>query len=691
MTASLLLFVLSSSALGWEPRREPVIEAPAPVLAVRAVRIDDLDLLIVGMAEQTDFYDLEGTLYARVRAGMVDYTLVDVDRDQSKEIVLCGPRGVVVVEAQDFTSRVEFDHPCDAIEPVVDRREGPVVAVAAGQIILLEPHPNGLVSLGVVGNTIGAGRIAAVGDDWVFADTATSTIHLRSPDGDQVMDVGAMIGDVFVGPYGLGWSLPSTGILEDQRGIRWLEEGTPTRVVSAELDKDSQQDLVATHPSLGQISVTSGTGGGVAFYDVDGTPTSLFARDFDIDGCDDLVVGLSDPPGVQVIYTESCTRQPVETPRPAAQDGRPQPRSRKPSPRLFGIPVPTFQGAASRLPRQRLRLQRHVLFGAGFVGGQTLRQPQFSINAFPALSIELELGSSTVRWFIGGDSAPLFSWVSTRGRGIHLLNLSTGVTVGSPQLRTGPFVTGGLWSMGAGLRTVWAPWSDRWDATGGIELRLTALRRSTGQIMLMYVWNQPPERSAKTRARLGRPDPTIPGWQPVIADGERLEYATVDERSPVARAGKAGTQHPRCHRFSLGLGGAVGASLAMNPTTEEQDLRWSGSPVVSASCEWSGRSVALFTGVEMAPLFTSARPRGRPVRHLASHTLGVMLGGDALRIGPIGTVGIWTLSAGGRASVQLGTTRRGVEHRLEMRGSALAVGTAGQGIFLYTMGLDPGH
>ncbi|MFT6377395.1 MAG: hypothetical protein ACJARS_004056, partial [bacterium] len=51
MTASLLLFVLSSSALGWEPRREPVIEAPAPVLAVRAVRIDDLDLLIVGMAE----------------------------------------------------------------------------------------------------------------------------------------------------------------------------------------------------------------------------------------------------------------------------------------------------------------------------------------------------------------------------------------------------------------------------------------------------------------------------------------------------------------------------------------------------------------------------------------------------------------------------------------------------------------
>ena len=301
------------------------------------------------------------------------------------------------------------------------------------------------------------------------------------------------------------------------------------------------------------------------------------------------------------------------------------------------------------------------------------------------------VGSPTVRWFIGGDSAPLFSWVSTRGRGLHLLNLSTGVSVGSPRLRTGPFVTGGLWSMGAGWRTVWTPWNDRWDSTGGIELRLTAMRRSTGQVMLMYVWNQPPERSAKTRARMGRPDPAIPGWQPLITSGERLEYATVDQDSPLARTHPSGTRRTRCHRFSLGLGAAVGASETANAVTNEPALRWSASPAVSASCEWSERGVALFTGVEMAPLFTTARPRGRPLRHLASHTLGVMFGSDTVRVGPIGTVGIWTLSAGGRASVRLTSTQRGVEHRMELRGSALAVGTAGQGLILYTMGLDPSH
>ena len=66
-------------------------------------------------------------------------------------------------------------------------------------------------------------------------------------------------------------------------------------------------------------------------------------------------------------------------------------------------------------------------------------------HRIPALSVEFEFGGSRVRGFVGGDSAALFFWVGDRGRGIHLANLTAGMTFGSPRLRTGPFVTGGIY------------------------------------------------------------------------------------------------------------------------------------------------------------------------------------------------------------------------------------------------------
>jgi hypothetical protein len=364
--------------------------------------------------------------------------------------------------------------------------------------------------------------------------------------------------------------------------------------------------------------------------------------------------------------------------------------------RALGVKVPSFLGRRNATAPERLRRQRYVIVGSGWAMGSTLRNVWFQIPFFPALSVGMEGGGPHVRWFVGGDSAALFFWViEGGGGGIHLANLSAGVTFGSPRLRAGPFATAGLIAAGAGLRTVFTPWADGWNTFKGVELRLTWFYPATGEVMLLYVWSQP-TRSADRPAR-GLPsapvDPVLPGWTALDVDPEqaRADGADLPAYAPI-REGR-GRARLGCHRFSAGLGAAVGASstrFSWEFVGTDVPLTASASPALSLGCESQGRRGGLFLSAETAPLFSYLTKSDERLHHMGSHSVGWMLGGDAVRVGPIATAGMWVLGGGVRLVARVGRDRHGSDHHLDLRAIGLVPSApAGQLMVLYGVSFDP--
>lgn len=688
MTA--LLLGLVASALAWDVDEQPIWPVSDPVTAIRSVRIDGFTLLIVGAADHTDFVTLGGDLYARIPAGMRDYALVDADRDATKEIIVCGDAGVVVVEARELTSTRVFDAPCEAIEAILHPELGPVLAVASGAVHLLQPDELGMRDLGVAANVIGVPSLAAIGERWALTDTASSRVRIYGAE-PATFSAAATLGAVTEGPLGFSWSIPSLGVVEDETGVRWNVGGQPTALDAGDFDRDGVRDLLAVHPTLNQVSLTSGRGGATQRYDLAHAPSAIVARDVDVDGCDDVIVGFSDVPGVQVLLTARCSHEPVvaavEQPE---SDSAPPPSVRRRQ-RLFGVHVPSFEGAKNVSPRDRMRGQRTLIVGSGWAAGATLQSTWFELPFFPALSVELEFGGPRVRGFIGGDSAALFFWITDRSRGIHLANLTTGFSVGGPRLRTGPFITGGLWNVGVGVRTVWNPWDDGWDTTMGLEFRLTGFYPGTGEAMLLYVWSQP-SKSKDQRIR-ERQEPLLAGWQSVADAGERAETTTIDRSQEPALTDVSADKRRGCSRLSAGVGVLVGASSTAFESSflgNDNPLSWSASPALSLSCEWTRRHATLFASVDTAPVFSYLTKEGRRLHPYGTHTLGVMFGGGGLRAGPIVHAGIWSLGGGLRTAARIGRSRSGVEHVVELRAQALVPSaSAGQVLLLYSMAFDP--
>ncbi len=143
-----------------------------------------------------------------------------------------------------------------------------------------------------------------------------------------------------------------------------------------------------------------------------------------------------------------------------------------------------------------------------FVG----RDEPYQISGSPAISIACENGGKAGGWTIGGESAPFFFYrVPTSDGGadrrLHQMGTMTlGVYAGGDKARLGPVLTGGIWTVGAGMRAVLTPLVTNGGVHHGVELRATALFPSApaGQGMVLYhVWFDP----KATRKRQESPEP----------------------------------------------------------------------------------------------------------------------------------------------------------------------------------------
>jgi hypothetical protein len=374
-------------------------------------------------------------------------------------------------------------------------------------------------------------------------------------------------------------------------------------------------------------------------------PTQEVVTDDDGDGCDERVSLQADPPAL-IVVEEACEPPPAAlAPEPVAPERRAY---------VLGTSFPAFVGPEDDgvgWPRTLTTV------GFGWVAGSTLGRGTIQLPMFPALALGTEIGGPTARLYLGLDSAGFFLWTwpaanGGLGGGIHLANLTMGGTFGGSDLAIGPFATAGLINVGAGVRAVWSPFETR-NGSSGFEARLTVFRQATGEAMLLYV-----SRSSHSM-----------------------------------RTGGGGAREPFCEEFELAAGASAGVSATRDSwefVGSSAKWRASGSPALAAACE-TGGSAAWLLGAETAPFYTYITPpEGQRVPHFGSLTVGFSAGGEALRIGPIATAGIWTAGAGARIRLTPFQDRHGQRHGLDVRALALApFGPSYEVMALYGGWLDP--
>lgn len=685
-----IALVWPALARAWDVEQIGPVRGADPVVAVEIVEVEGATLLVLGGQSRTTVTTPAGVTRADLPYPAVALERFDVDADGDDEILLCGAAGLVALDPTGFATAPLTTTPCDDVARVVDPT-GAHLYVADGTLRRYDVGEGGLIDRGPVGNFVGKPRLAAAERRLGAADTERTRIAVFDGSERREILASGVVGDLVATPSGFLWTIPRLGVAEDEAGVRWPIGPSPSRVLPAQLDADGVGDLVVLHRDNGTVAAVAGRGGGRQSRYFPEGPSAVAVGRLDDDPCDDLVVGFAETPGYAVLYTRPCAPAPVVEP-PSPDEAAPldlsggwrAPEPVAPRPRVLGAQVPTFLGARSASPVERLRYQRYVVVGSGWAMGSTLDNVWFQIPFFPALAVEMEGGGPRTRWFVGGDSAALFFWITERGGGIHLANASAGVTFGSPRLRTGPFVTGGLLNYGAGLRTVFTPWADGWNTFKGIEMRLTWFAPGTGEVMLLYVWSQPmrPARGVANATSVSSA-PSLPPLPP----GDTEEPWPVIGSSP-PRSPKVG-----CHTFHASAGALVGGSstrYSWDYVGSTVPVAVSGSPMVSLGCESHGPAGRLYVGADTAPVFSYLTRRDDRLHHMAAYTMGFMFGDERFRLGPIGTAGVWVLGGGVRGVIRLREDRQGLDHHLDVRALALAPSApAAQLAILYGISVDP--
>lgn len=231
--------------------------------------------------------------------------------------------------------------------------------------------------------------------------------------------------------------------------------------------------------------------------------------------------------------------------------------------------------------------------------------------------------------------------------------LDAGALFGSDDLALGPYATGGLFAVGAGLRAVWTPWRRRYDHIG-LDLRLIA---------------GPREASAWAMLTFRR-------VQAAPSDGERMR-----EREGI------------CARLSGSFGVAVAGANRQDTWRGigYSPVGYSGSPYLAIACE-GGKHAGLFVGGETAPFVTSRFPGAfnKASPWFGTATVGAWLGGEAVRIGPFASVGSLIAGAGGRLVFSPWTTASGARAGVEARAIVFAPSSpAVAGTFAIYLAPDP--
>jgi hypothetical protein len=462
---------------------------------------------------------------------------------------------------------------------------------------------------------------------WPGPAVGAVRLDLEGDGRDELLTCGA------AGVVAHGWDAPRDPIvlLAEPCAAIGLAGGSRV-VVSGANGSAAAWDLAAGVPTR---SGDAGTPAG---------PAQAVVVDLDGDGCEEQVSLRADPPALDVVE-EAC--EPPPAPMVAAPAA---PRRAY----VLGTSFPAFVGPEDDgvgWPRTITTV------GFGWVAGSTLGRGTIQLPMFPALALGTEIGSPAARLYLGLDSAGFFLWTwpaanGGLGGGIHLANLTLGGTFGGSDLAMGPFVTAGLINVGAGVRAVWSPFETR-NGSSGFEARLTVFRQATGEAMLLYV-----ARSSHS-----------------------------------VRSGGGGAREPFCEEFELGVGASAGVSATRDSwefVGSSAQWRASGSPALAAACE-TGGAAAWLLGAETAPFYTYITPpEGQRVPHFGSLTVGLSAGGDAVRVGPIATAGIWTAGAGARLRLTPFEDRHGQRHGFDLRALALApFGPSYEAMVLYGGWLDP--
>jgi hypothetical protein len=330
---------------------------------------------------------------------------------------------------------------------------------------------------------------------------------------------------------------------------------------------------------------------------------------------------------------------------------------------LLGIPVPTFVRSDGAMGSGEPASQQWITTGAGIAFGGSAFPQRVQSGGSPVVSGALEWGPRRIHAHIGFDTAPTFIWLGDTFGGMHLLNVTSGISLGGPQLYSGGFVTLGLVNVGMGARAVWLPWERPNGTAFGLETRATLFNGGAGQFALMGV-----TRIAKKSKR-----------NPLEFPRKQL-----GENSFLA-----------CRRLgaSAGLGAAASSTNNSWENIGQTGLEWRFSPALSAGCEMGARGASALLTVNSAPWvrWRSHVIDGadRTYRHMGSVTTGMMFGGDKARFGPTGSVGVWTQSGGMR--VVITPFRKGLtNHGIELRGNVLFPSApAAEGMVLYHAWMNP--
>lgn len=700
MTGLLATLLFPTVALAWEHDAGPGTTLPTEAYGVRVLPFEGRPMVFALGGQVSWIVDpATGEVTRTLPVGARDAASVDLDADGTPEVLLCGPSGVHALAPGGVPERAA-DVSCQAIA-VVDREHGPLVATGGDEVVLWAVDPTGeLLEMSREAPPLPGARVllSAEGELLAMSAVGATVLHEYGPPGRSTLATGGGVGGVALGPGGWSWTIPERGLVADLTHRTTPVDGQPGGLVGGDLDGDGTRDLAVLRD--GGVSVL--TGGEPTRLELGARPEALAVGDVDEDGCDDLVVALREPFSLRVLRGAACGGPPLaipgpETPVPDPDQANrrvreapdlaklpPEPPLKRP-PRFLGVEIPWFLGEGVATEPERMRLQQYVVVGSGWAMGGALRNAWLQIPFFPALSVEMEWGGPHFRWFLGGDSAALFLWMTENGGGIHLANLTTGVTFGSPRLRTGPFVTAGLLNAGAGWRTVFTPFQDG-DTFKGFEVRLTWFTPATGEVMVLYVWSQPMKRARKRHA----PQRDVP--PPVIAAEDDDVHVPIRarHRSHVPRAAPA---LAACRRFGASIGVAGGGSstrYSWEYVGSDVPLSPSVSPVVALQCETGGKGLGLLLGVESAPFFSYLTKDDDRLHHMGSHTLGVMIGGDGFRMGPTATAGVWTLGGGLRAAIRLKEDEQGLTHQLDLRAMAhWPSAPAGQLMVLYGISFDP--
>ncbi len=655
------LISLASLAFAWSVPMTDARSLPEPPRATFVVSGAKPELWIVGASDTIRVDPLSGATLDR-RPGRWRAAVIAADTR-----IWCGDAGVWAAE----TSLIA--EPCTGLVPV----EGGFVATTeTGMWRWSDPNAlpvQVMVPLAASPSLVSDGRFtAAIGRDG-------ATLYEWDGLGISQIATGGQVTSLASGARGWTWLLVGRDSIGDVTRREVRVHGPGTSVVRARFDGDAARDLLVVHEdrvgvlsgdsTIEIVDVLSSPGrrfGGGTTSTWSSSPPILDAVPIDVngDGCDEIAILTATD--LRLRRSELCGVSPsrdhgtlaLEVPlSPNAPIAPPPPElvPERPIVEVGSLQLGRFLGRTEQdYPAWSAEI------GAGWAFAGAVPPARLLLPTFPALSAGVAYGGRNVRASFGIDSAGLLLWGVDEDRiGIHFAMLTTGLEFGEESLSIGPFVTAGLWGVGAGARILVLPTIFE-DHRSGLELRLTWFHPGVGEAMVLYT----------ARGRI-----TAGDGIPVIAQR---------------------TSRFACHRFGIAIGAAVGAGSTANSwefVGQNAQFAVSVSPAIAGQCAMGEGPARALVGATTAPWFYYFAPfsaESRKVHHLGTLTAGAEFGTDAFHIGPIVDVGVFMASAGVRAGVTPFRDRRGVHHGVDLRASAILPALPGFEVMaMYTAWYDP--